>query len=104
MKLMQDPSPWQPENDKLHLAVVGKLGEEASELSSACHRCSIQGVDGKHPVTGKSNREWLQDEIADVLAGCAIAIEHFNLDLTEIMERREMKRKHKKAWHGLIQR
>lgn len=100
--LMQEPSPWQPENDKVHLAVLGKTGEEAGELVSALFRCVIQGVDGKHPVTGKSNRDWLQDELADVLAGIHLTVDRFNLDYAEITRRCEMKKQHKRKWYKLI--
>lgn len=102
MKLLQEPSPWQPENDKLHLAVLGKLGEEICEAGGAIFRCVIQGVDGKHPVTGKPNLEQLQDEIADVLAGVELAIERFGLDKTQIEVRKAFKKEHKKAWHQMI--
>lgn len=102
VKLMQEPSPWQPENNKVHLAVLGKLGEEANELSGSLFRCVIQGVEGKHPVTGKPNLEQVQDEVADVLAGIEILIARFRLDWAEIDERKQMKKAHKLAWHGLI--
>lgn len=100
--LMREPSPWQPENDKLYLAVLGKLGEEVSELGGAIFRCIIQGVDGKHPVTGKANLIQVQEEIADVLAGIHLTIERFDLDTAEITRRCEMKKKHKRAWHKMV--
>jgi NTP pyrophosphatase (non-canonical NTP hydrolase) len=99
---LKPPSPWQPENNKLHLAVLGKLGEETNELGSAIFRCVIQGVDGVHPVTGKHNLEALQDEIADVLAGIDIAIDRFGLSALAIHSRRVMKVAHKLDWHKLI--
>ena len=99
---MNPPSPWQPENGKVNLAVLGKLGEELCELGAAINRCIIQGVDEKHPVTGKPNKEWLEDEVADVGAGLEIIISHFNLDMGRMDERYEMKKEHKLAWHKLI--
>jgi NTP pyrophosphatase (non-canonical NTP hydrolase) len=102
MVLMQEPSPWQPENDKLHLAVLGKLGEEVCELGSAIYRCIIQGIDGEHPVTAKTNREWLEEEIADVSAGIELAIERFGLNRRKIANRALEKKRHKKAWHKLV--
>jgi len=101
-KLMQEPSPWQPENNKLHLAVLGKLGEEAAELAKAIFRCIIQGVDGTHPVTGKHNLDELRDEIADVRAGIELAIERFNLDQNKILVRAEIKKRHKRKWHTTV--
>lgn len=99
---MQEPSPWQPEDNKLHLAVLGKLGEEVNELGSAIFRCVIQGVDGVHPETGKKNLTQLQDEIGDVLAGIDLTIERFRLNPREIHRRKERKKAHKRAWHKLI--
>lgn len=101
-KLMQEPSPWQPEDDKLHLAVLGKLGEEVNELGSAIFRCVIQGVHGRHPVTGEPNLHKLRDEIADVLAGIDLAIARFELDPVYIEERAVMKKQHKRKWHKMI--
>lgn len=95
-------SPWQPENNKLHLAVLGKLGEELGELTSAVFRCVIQGVEGKHPVTGKANLDQLQDEVADVIAGLDLLVERFELDRIEIALRAETKKAHKREWHKMV--
>lgn len=63
---LRDASPWTGEPDKIRLALLGKLAEELGELQQAIGRCIIQGVDGKHPVTGKPNLEWLWEEACDV--------------------------------------
>jgi hypothetical protein len=72
---LRDANPWHPIDDKVDLKHLGKLGEELSELAAASSKCAtavcrciIQGVDEAEPVTGKVNREWLEDEIADVQA------------------------------------
>lgn len=95
-------NPWQPERDTLRLAVLGKLGEELGEASSATLRCIIQGIDESEPVTGKPNRQWLQDEIADVYATATMAVELFGLSSTDIARRMERKIQHLRAWHGLL--
>lgn len=92
------PSNWQPITSKHDLAVLGKLGEEASELGSAISRCIIQGIDESEPRTLKSNRQWLEEEIADVMALTTIAIQRLGLDTEAIMERRRRKIKYKEPW------
>lgn len=94
------PNPWQPETDQLRLAVLGKLAEEASECATAAARCMIQGIDECEPVTGKSNREWLEDEIADVIAQTRRASEALGLDIGRIMDRAKAKEAFTKQWQG----
>ena len=65
---LRDANPWHPMSDAVDLKHLGKLAEELSEAGAAVARCIIQGIDEKEPVTGKINREWLQDELADVIA------------------------------------
>ena len=91
-------SEWQPITNKHDLAVLGKLGEEASELCSAICRCIIQGMDGLEPTTGKPNRQWLEEEIADVMALVTLAIQEFNLDSAAISERCSRKIAYKFIW------
>lgn len=94
-------NPWHPMTDAVDVKHLGKLGEECCELGSAIARCIIQGIDEFEPVTGKPNREWLENEIADVLAGIELNIQHFGLDRHAILERREHKIKHLRAWHAM---
>lgn len=96
------PDPWQPTTDKLDLAVLGKMGEELSECSTVTNRCIIQGIDEREPETGKLNREWLMEEIADVLATTGAAIAHFGLDDRKIAERVQKKLKHFSDWHTML--
>lgn len=96
------PSDWQPITDKHDLAVLGKLGEEAAELCSAISRCIIQGLDEAEPVTRKINREWLENELADVMAMTTIAIQRLGLDTQDIMERRLRKIAYKNPWFDAL--
>lgn len=91
-------NPWEPETDKYRLAVLGKLAEEASELATAAARCIIQGIDESEPVTGKPNREWLEDEIADVLANIYRVRNAFGLNGQRIIERSDNKCTYIKEW------
>lgn len=92
------PSPWMPESNAANLKVLGKLGEELNEGGAAVSRCIIQGIDECEPVTGKLNRSWLEDEIADILANLDIAMDHFGLDRGRIALRADRKRDYIRAW------
>jgi len=98
---LRDANPWHPIADPVDLKHLGKLAEEANELGSAIARCIIQGVDECEPVTGKLNRQWLQDEIADVQANLDLVIERFGLDEEAMDARAAKKRRHLKQWHDL---
>lgn len=93
-----DPSPWHPETDSERLKVLGKLIEEATELATAAARCIIQGIDEAEPVTGKVNRVWLEDEIADVMANIGIAMNHLKLNQQRIEQRAERKANYIGRW------
>lgn len=61
-------SPWFPEQDRVTLAVLGKLIEELNEMSARAARCIIQGCDEKDPDSGRTNLDELEREAADVMA------------------------------------
>ena len=94
--------PWRPMTRPIDIKHLGKLGEEVNELGSAISRCIIQGIDECDPATEKPNRQWLQDEIADVLANIELVREHFGLDSDAISHRVEKKKRHLRSWHAMI--
>ncbi len=94
-------NPWNPITNSVDLKHLGKLGEEAGELCSAVSRCIIQGIDEYEPVSGKPNREWLEDEIADVLANCTLVASRFKLDLDRMAERSREKEEKLREWHNM---
>jgi NTP pyrophosphatase (non-canonical NTP hydrolase) len=96
------PNPWTPMARPIDLKHLGKLGEELGEASAAVSRCIIQGIDEREPVTGKLNREWLEDELADVMANRELVVEHFGLDLARMRERASAKKEHLRAWHAML--
>lgn len=100
----QPVSNWVPETDPLVLGVVGKLGEECSELAGICLRIAIQGVGGCDPETGKANMAALQDEIADVEAMIGCAKEWLRLNRSTIIERRLAKIAYKRPWFSFLRR
>lgn len=94
-------SPWHPIKDPVDLKTLGKLNEELGECTAAVSRCIIQGVFENEPVTGKKNIDWLEDEIADVMAGFALTIERFKLDKKKMEARTLAKYNRLKEWHSM---
>lgn len=95
-------NPWQPMQRPIDLKHLGKLGEELNEAGAAVARCVIQGIDEREPVTGKPNKEWLEDELADVIANIALNVRHFGLDLSRMKARAERKAAYLRAWHSML--
>jgi hypothetical protein len=95
--------PWIPETDPLRLAALGKLQEELGELPAAVGRCIIQGIEGKEEETGIPNREWLENEIADVHATLRRVIRRFQLDDRVMTHRMIGKLAHFRAWDRRIE-
>jgi len=71
---------WNAPDDKRLIRRAGKTGEEASELAGVCSRITIQGIDEIDPSSGKTNRQRLTEEMADVLAQIACTITFLGLD------------------------
>lgn len=91
---------WLPEQDRHRLAVLGKLAEECNELSGRAVRCIIQGLDECDPTTGRTNREELAREIADVEACLSQVAKRLavDFDLTRCAD----KSRGFDLWHRLI--
>ena len=92
------PSDWRRELSERRNALLGKLGEEASELSARCFRSMIQGLDSIDPDTKRTNLSELQDEIADVCAQLKLIEEFIDVDRHYIIERVIKKYKYKLPW------
>lgn len=95
--------PWKPITNLCDLKHLGKLGKELGEASAVTSRCIIQGLDGLNPETGKPNRRWLEEEIADVLANFDLVVTRFNLDKEFIMQREAKKIALLREWHGMLE-
>lgn len=91
-------SNWHPERNLEFVGMIGKLGEEASELAGHCCRIVIQGVFADDPGTGQSNVSKLQDEIADVEACIALVKARMGLDERAIRPRVSAKFDYKTPW------
>lgn len=96
-------NPWVPMKNPLDLKHLGKLAEELNECAAAVSRCIIQGIMEKEPVTQKLNKEWLEDEIADVYANIWVVSDHFKLDMGRIFERQQRKITNLQIWHAMLE-
>lgn len=96
-------NPWHPMKRPIDLKHLGKFAEELGECTSAVARCIIQGIDEKEPITGKNNKCWLEEEIADVLANINLVMKHFNLNKTAVNKRRVRKEKQLLYWHNMLE-
>lgn len=93
-------NPWRPITDPAKLRVLGKAGEEITEAATAIFRCIIQGIDEREPVTGKLNRQWLREELADIRA--AVRVMEEELHLSRMRDREKNKYRRLLAWRELI--
>lgn len=94
-------SPWNPMTDPVDLKHLGKLMEELAELLAAAARCLIQGIDEREPVTGKLNRDWLEEEFADVSASMQLVAMRFELNYERMMFRTDRKMRQLETWHAM---
>ena len=93
-------SPWMPEQDRIRLAVLGKLIEECNELAGRAARCIIQGLDEIDPGSGRSNRNELARETSDVIA--CIEVLGDSLSILPSPPRVDGKANGFRRWHGMI--
>ena len=96
-------NPWIPMRNPVDVATIGNLQEELGELQAILARCLIQGIHEKEPRTGKVNKDQLQEEIGDVLAGLTVCVDRFKLDHQFTNERAVVKGAQLREWHGLIE-
>ena len=94
-------SPWMPEQDRIRLAVLGKLIEECNELAGRAARCIIQGIDERDPDSGLTNRTEMAREIADVIACTEVAIEVLVLSVGSQRVQEKMRGFYR--WHTMIE-
>lgn len=92
------PSAWLPETDLQRIATLGKLLEELGEGVAAAARCLIQGIEEVEPTTKVPNRDWLQKELADILAQVDNTVREFALSVSTIQHRRMQKFKYIRTW------
>jgi hypothetical protein len=94
--------PWRVETDKRRLRRLGKTGEELAELSAVVSRCIIQGVDEIDPSSGKTNRQRLQEEVADVYCQLDLLVTALNLNTFQIDVRSAKKAGQMAEWEDAV--
>lgn len=97
-----NPMPWAPMSDPRDIKIIGKALEEMGEAVSAMARALIQGIDATEPSTGKPNRLWVQEEIADVTATTTLVADRFKLATSAMFERIDRKRDHLTKWFDMM--
>lgn len=95
---------WELEKSDLVRRRMGKTGEELAELSKVVNRIQIQGIDGIDPDSGKTNRQCLIDETADVRAQLFTNIYALKLPRREIDAREDRKVEQMAEWESLYGR
>ncbi len=95
-------SPWVPMKSAVDKKHIGKLLEELGEGTAAASRCLIQGISAKEPITGKLNKEWLEDKLADIIANIELNVEHFKLNKKRMGQRVATKKRSLRIWHQML--
>lgn len=79
---------------------VGKTIEELGELLAVLGRLTIQAIDDIDPSTGKTNRQRLKEESADVFAQIMCNAPVFGLDDEFVEKRIELKMAQMSEWEA----
>lgn len=95
-------SPWLPINDPEMQRRIGKSSEELSELLAVFARIGIQGMDEIDPSSGKTNRQRMHEETADVLAQLACNMRAFGMDAEAIRRRQALKEAQMAEWEAIL--
>ncbi len=91
---------WLPDSNPLQARRIGKSLEEVNELACVLARISIQGIDAIDPASGKTNRQRLHEETADVLAQIECNISAFDMDWPSLRGRKERKVEQMAEWEA----
>lgn len=92
--------PWKPDADPRQARRIGKTTEEAGELIAVLARIAIQGLDAIDPSSGKSNRQRLEEEMADLYAQMELTMDYLALDRPRMSARACEKRRQMNAWEA----
>ena len=91
---------WIPDADPLQARRMNKTAEELGELIAVIGRINNQGMDAIDPVTGKTNRQRLHEESADVLAQLDCNVRAFDMDRDVMWDRQERKTAEMNEWEA----
>jgi NTP pyrophosphatase (non-canonical NTP hydrolase) len=95
-------SKWVPTTNLAMLRRMGKLGEELGELQAVAARCIIQGIDEIDPASGKTNRQRLTEELADVQAQIGCTVLALRLDQEAMAQRTARKVGYMREWEAMF--
>lgn len=95
-------APWLGEPNPVARRALGKLLEELGELTAIAARSHIQGVDQVDPDRHTLNRDILEDEAADVIAGINRITEVLCLNKDAMALRIIKKAKRFQSWEEAI--
>lgn len=95
-------NPWKPDHNPQQARRIGKTAEEVNELGAVLARISIQGIDEIDPSSGKTNRQRLIEETADVMAQCYcnMAAIFTGEEVKQIWNRRARKIEQMEEWEA----
>lgn len=93
-------SRWVPDDDAHQARRMGKTLEEAGELVAVLARISIQGLESVDPGTGKTNRQRLMEEMADVQAQIGCTVLALDLDQDFMARRTAEKMRQMGEWEA----
>lgn len=95
-------NPWRPIADPMMQRRLGKTAEELAELLCVIARIGIQGIDEIDPASGKTNRQRLHEETADVLAQINCNCRAFDMPRDVIGARVRLKEAMMAEWEGIL--
>jgi NTP pyrophosphatase (non-canonical NTP hydrolase) len=92
--------PWAPTITDHQKRRAGKTLEELGELVAVLARLQIQAIDDIDLGSGKTNRQRLLEEIADVYAQLDLTFASFNLDFDALYDRISRKKELMFEWEA----
>lgn len=84
----------------MHYDGLTKLIEECGELTQIAAKKQAYFDTDEHPDGKGSMKKRLEEEIADVMAACALVVDTLNLDEPAILERISVKLERFLTWHN----
>ena len=75
--------------------------EECAEVTQSISKIFRFGFESRHPVSGKSNKESLEEEVGDLLAMIDIMVEKCIISDSAVNQARKAKRNKLKQWSSI---
>lgn len=91
---------WIPDANPHQARRMNKTLEELNELGAVLSRINNQGMDAIDPASGKTNRQRMHEETADVLAQLDCNVRAFDMDKDVMWDRQERKVAEMNEWEA----